>query len=143
MNEIDAIFILSNYFKRYLNDKAKTIGLSDAQCRFLYIICKNEKKGVQVTQKLLENCYNNQKSSVSELLKTMENNGLIERITCDKDSRIKYVKCTDKGKTVYDIAKKNYICLLNKLIDGIDKEDLNAFKKIISKMIENMEEIYD
>ena len=97
MNEIDAIFILSNYFKRYLNDKAKT----------------------------------------------MENNGLIERITCDKDSRIKYVKCTDKGKKVYDIAKKNYICLLNKLIDGIDKEDLNAFKKIISKMIENMEEIYD
>lgn len=143
MNEIDAIFILSNYFKRYLNDKAKAIGLSDAQCRFLYIICKNEKKGVPVTQKLLESCYNNQKSSVSELLKTMENNGLIERITCNKDSRIKYVKCTDKGKEMYAIAKNNYACLLNKLLDGINKEDLVIFKKIALKMIKNMEDIYD
>ena len=69
----------------------------------------------------------------------MEKKGYIERISVEKDARLKKIILTDKARK---IQRQNYIDMHNmvetQLKKGISEEDMEKFIQIIRKMKENL-----
>ena len=98
---------LVNSVKRILDKKNKGYGLSGSQIRCLHVIYRANIQSEEINQKDLESIFNLQKSSISGLLTSMEENGLIKRVTSKKDSRYKAIELTAKGNEI-----KGECCLL-------------------------------
>ena len=92
-----------------------------------------------IYQKDLESEFCISRSTVTNILKLMEKKGYIERISVEKDARLKKIILTDKARK---IQRQNYIDMHNmvetQLKKGISEEDMEKFIQIIRKMKENL-----
>lgn len=82
--------VMSNFVKKYINEKIVVLGLTSFQCGVLNYIKQNTKDDSVVFQKNLEDFFVTSKSSMSDLLWSLENKGLIIRTSLENgDSRKK------------------------------------------------------
>lgn len=80
---------------------------SDLTCKRGYILgYLIDHKNQKIYQKDLEKVFNVRRSSMSEILTTMENNKLIERIPSNDDARLKEIKILEKGMKMNALVKK-------------------------------------
>ena len=79
-------------------------------------------------------------ASVSEILKLMEKNGLIERKPVERDGRLKKIVLTDKAIAMHDEVKAS-IDSVEREIDGfITEEERAEFDRIAMKLIEKLKQ---
>ncbi|MEZ4916612.1 MAG: MarR family transcriptional regulator [Chitinophagales bacterium] len=71
-------------------------------------------------------------NSLSRVLKTMEQKKFIKKIADKKDKRIVLIKLTKKGKEHREIALRAVFKIENNLAEGIDKNDLAAFFRVMN-----------
>lgn len=99
-----------------------------------------ENKDSEVNQKDLEEKFKISKAAISDVLKAMEKNELIERIVSEKDARKNIIMITEKSKELHS----NLIDDLNRvnkhLLECLTKEELNSFLEITSKLKKYMKE---
>lgn len=93
----------------------------------------------EIYQKDLENVLNLRRATVSGVLQSMEKKGFIERIIDERDTRTKKIILQKKAKEMFEKNKKQLDELEKVAIKDISKEDLNAFSKVIDKMMNNIE----
>lgn len=105
-----------------------------------YLINNSEK---DIFQKDFENEFLIRRSTASNILKHMEDNGLIKRVPVDYDARLKKIILTDKAveihKQIAAVIKKRE----NKLRMGLSDDEIITFFKITSKLKKNLEDDYD
>ena len=102
-----------------------------------YII---EHRDENIYQRDIEEMLKVSRATVSDVLQTMEKNGLIERVTSPNDSRVKQIILQDKAKSIF---KRNYEKILKvneTIIKDISDEELQAFSKTLEKMVKNINE---
>lgn len=107
------------------------------QMHIIAYILKSPQK--EVRQKDLEEILNLRRATVSGVLHTMETNGLIIRVTDEKDSRTKKIRLNDKAKDLFIKNKKNIEELEKIIIKDIPENDLDIFFEVIEKMKENIQ----
>lgn len=129
--------ILFNYIRREWNALAKIEGISGFQSRILHTIYLRDEKNLETVQKDLETIFNSSKSSMCELLKTMEQNNLIERVD-SPSQRAKKIVLTSKGKEFEEKTSSIGLYLEDIVTSNLSKEDLDNFNKIIDVMIKNI-----
>ncbi len=79
-------------------------------------------------------------ASVSEILKLMEKNGLIERKPVERDGRLKKIVLTDKAIVMHDEVQES-IDSVEREIDGLITEEERAeFDRIAMKLIEKLKQ---
>ena len=79
-------------------------------------------------------------ASVSEILKLMGKNGLIERKPVERDGRLKKIVLTDKAIVMHDEVKAS-IDSVEREIDGLITEEERAeFDRIAMKLIEKLKQ---
>lgn len=79
-------------------------------------------------------------ASVSEILKLMEKNGLIERKPVERDGRLKKIVLTDKAVVMHDEVQES-IDSVEREIDGLITEEERAeFDRIAMKLIEKLKQ---
>ena len=110
--------------------------LSSSQSFTLLLLIKN---GGRMYQRDLEKESRVRRSSISSLIKNLEDNGYIERIDVDGDKRKKEVIITEKGIEAETLVKETIKSLEEKLVDGLTKEELDLWEKVSLKMINNLE----
>ena len=110
--------------------------LSSSQSFTLLLLIKN---GGRMYQRDLEKESRVRRSSISSLIKNLEDNGYIERVDVDGDKRKKEVIITEKGIEAETCVKETIKSLEEKLVDGISKEELDLWEKVSLKMICNLE----
>lgn len=118
--------------------KGKDLGKhpSPTQMRIIqYII---EHKNEDIFQKDLENYLNMSRSTISNVLDTMEKKDIIERISDEVDTRTKKIKMTKKIFDLFDETKKEIKTIENKMINNISNKDMETFKKVLNKMEDNL-----
>lgn len=93
-----------------------------------------------VCQRDLESHLDVNKSTISEVLFTMEKNGLIERAASSFDARSKNIVLTDKSIQRFNEMNRIVSKMNESLVKNIKKEDLSIFLSVIERMKENMEE---
>ena len=132
--------VMSNFVKKYISEKIVVLGLTSFQCGVLNYIKQNTKDESVVFQKNLEDFFVTSKSSMSDLLWSLENKGLIIRTSLENgDSRKKEIKLTDEGKRISDLTDKFLDEVEEFFLSALEDEEKEELFKIFRKFNERME----
>lgn len=80
-------------------------------------------------------------AAVANTLKSLERNGYIVRAACEDDTRKNIISITEKGKTVIDTSQKYFDFVDNSMVEGISREQLDAFYKVLEIFQNNLLEV--
>ena len=69
-------------------------------------------------------------TSLSRILKTMEDKGVIRREKNPEDGRSVIIKLTDYGKEMREVSKGYVYEFNNRVIENVTEQDLNSFFKV-------------
>lgn len=100
-----------------------------------YILTYIEREGTPSTK--IATQLGMKKSSLTRILKKMEDDGCIYRVTDDVDKRIVKIFLTEKGVERRKIAKKTVVDFNEKLNSLLEREDLERFAKV-TKIIKEL-----
>ena len=73
-------------------------------------------------------------TSLSRILKNLENDGLIIRKPDDQDKRVTNVILTEKGIEKRKIAKEVVLNLNHRVADSFSERDIKSYKRIMQKL---------
>ncbi len=140
MQDLPAAFLigkLSNRMRRTLAEMSSSSPYTGTQGKVLHYLIAGKEDAVY--QKDIEQEFTLRPSSATELLKKMEENGLIYRIAEQHDARLKRIMITDKALEYAETVQKDMDEMERTLTRSIKPKDLEAFKKVCQKMLSNLE----
>jgi DNA-binding MarR family transcriptional regulator len=138
MFDLDDCFALitsrsGKVFAKKLDEQLSSHGLPRTQWIAMYYIYVSE----DITQKGLADKMEIKEPTVARMLQKMESDGILYRGGSSKDKRIKYLKLTDKGTEEFFKLLPIVEKFKDNTILDISDEDLDTFKKVLKKMIDN------
>lgn len=99
-------------------------------------LCRNKDK--DIFQKDIEAEFKICRSTVTNILKLMEKKGYIRRESVPYDARLKKLVLTDTGRELHEKTKDMIDILEEQTIEGIAKEDLDTFYRVIDQLKSNV-----
>lgn len=96
-----------------------------------------------VYQRDFESEFKIRRSTITNMLKLMEKNGLITREGVNGDARLKKISLTEKAMLMQKRISKDIKRLESKISAGITDEEKEIFFKVINKIKANLEEEND
>ncbi len=96
-----------------------------------------------IFQKDFESEFSIRRSTASNILKTMEQNGFIKRISVESDARLKKIVLTEKAIDIHKAVLKNIAKREDRLKKDLTQEEIETFLKLSDKIIKNMEDSND
>lgn len=135
---------LSNLIKRDVESSKLKLGLdplTDVNGWAIGYLYDNRHR--DIFQKDFENKFSIRPSTASNILKTMEQKGFIERVSVESDARLKKIVLTSKAIEIHKNVIKEIEEREKRLKFGIDTEELKIFFSVIKKLSANMEDKND
>ena len=136
--------MLSNLIKRDVEKGKSEMGLSLPKgingWAISYFFDNSDK---DIFQKDFEAEFSIRRSTASTILKTMEQNGFINRVSVESDARLKKIVLTEKAVNIHKAVLNNINKREERLKKGLTKQEIDAFLVIADKLIKNMEEQND
>lgn len=130
---------ISNRLRRRSKKAQETIGITGAKGNILdYILVESEKHNVY--QKEIEKEFGLRPSTATEVLKSLEDAGLIVRVPDETDGRFKKIVFTQKAEEIRSALREEIEESEEILLRGISPEEQACFMRITTKMLENLEE---
>ena len=102
-----------------------------------------ENMGKDIFQKDFESEFSIRRSTASSILKTMEQNGFVERISVPYDARLKKIVLTEKATEIHKAVIKDIEKREKRLRNGISQGEIDAFLNTLTKLTANMEDQND
>ena len=96
--------------------------------------------GKDIFQKDFEAEFSIRRSTASNILKTMEQNGFIKRVSVESDARLKKIILTEKAVNIHKAVLNNINKREERLRKGLTEQEIDAFLKIADKLMANMED---
>ena len=116
----------------------KKFDIGSAQGSILdYVIVRSTRKSVY--QKDIEAEFGLRSSTVTEMLNSLEEKGLIKRVADEQDGRKKKIIFMDKAFSIKDALRKEINETESLLLKGISDDELKAFTATARKMLNNLE----
>ena len=135
---------LSNLIKRDVEKSKVRLGLdpmSDVNGWAIGYLYDNRDR--DIFQKDFENKFSIRPSTASNILKTMEQKGFIERVSVEADARLKKIVLTDKAVNLHKKVIKEINDREDRLKTDISAEELEIFFRVMGKLTANMEDSND
>ena len=98
-----------------------------------YVLCNKELKCMRDIQEE----FNINRSSSSELLSSLEEKGFVEKIINENDSRIKYIKVTESGLKEFKTIVKQFNKLDIELVSSLTDEEVTILNNLLDKIIDS------
>ncbi len=130
---------LSNLIRRKINQMVteEEETLTAHQVWVLDFLVHNE--GNDIAQKDIEKKFSIRRSTASHMLKLMENNGYIRRISVPEDARVKQIVLTDKGQEAHERMKDRLRRFETMLQAGMTTEELQEFLHMMKRFQQNID----
>lgn len=131
---------LNNLLKRYVENAQhfqyakKITGTNGWIIAYLF-----ENEGNDVFQRDLEERFTITRSTISKVLKLMEQKGLIERLSVEEDARLKKIVLTDKAREIHQAVKSDLMEIETRLMKDFSHEEKEQLFLFIDRMKTNME----
>lgn len=135
------IKILSNLIDREIRSSAAIDAMdkmTNMHGRIIGFLHRNEDK--EIFQRDIEKSFMISGPSVSEILKLMEKNGLVERSGVEKDGRLKRITLTDKARLMDSEVQTSLDEVEKNLASMLSGEEYAMFEIIVYKLIESLKE---
>lgn len=126
---------LANELRRKTESFPFSKRYSGAQWRTLHFILN---KKDDVFQRDIEREFNIRSSSATELLKQLENNGLIRKESVPHDNRLRKIVATDKAHTCQDEIFGQLDALDQTLVQRIPGDKLEIYFEVVEIMMDNL-----
>ena len=135
--------IVHNYIDKYFHTSWEKAGIEPTrmQCATLHYLRTHSKE--EVFQKDLEAAFSVSGATVTNILKVMEKEGLIERIPMEKDARLKKLEMTEKGQKFETAAHENLLRLEDGMKKGFTEEELTIFREYLDRLAQNIVDLVD
>lgn len=131
------IIVLSNRIKRRMRVAAEALGITDTQGRVLQYIWEESEKR-EVFQKDIEDEFDIRRSSVTQIIKLLERDGLIVRESVQRDARLKKLVLTEKAIEIQKVMNGKVRELEAEMQKDISPEEKELFLKILCKIRKNV-----
>ena len=92
-----------------------------------------------VYQKDLEAQFSVRRSTISKILRLMEEKGMITRTAVSADARLKKIELADKGWKGHEVSTDWVQILEEKMYRGLSVEEQETLMRILRKMEKNLE----
>lgn len=123
--------------KKYTSNLLRKNGINLTPEQFLTIdILWNQGS---MSQTALAEATQKDKNSITKLVDALESKGLVYRKRDDKDRRSNTVVLTEKAEQIKEQTKQFGISMLDKMLEGIDEEELRSFLATLKKITRVME----
>ena len=71
----------------------------------------------------------------------MDIQGYIERIRSEQDRRVVHLHLTKKGRLVHRLHKRFHKAMVEKIIDGMSKEEIDVMSKGLTNLYQFLEDL--
>ena len=135
---------LSNYIKRDIEKSSASgkivlpKGVNGWAIHYFY-----DNRDKEVFQRDFENRFSIRRSTASNILKTMEQNGFIQRVSVESDARLKRIILTEKAIKIHEEIMKDIERRELRLRRGINEEEIDQFLSMVNRFIANLEDEND
>lgn len=132
---------LSNLIKRRIDSDpvfSEQNKVTGTHGYILGFLCRKGNANEVVYQRDLEQAFSIRRSTATEILNTMETNGLVIRENSETDKRMKKLVVTPKGYQTHKLIVSRLNAVDEELIDLLSKEEFCALKTIIEKLKQNL-----
>lgn len=133
------IHAVSNLLGRKIESEKRQLGIGEVTpiqiwiIRYLY---ENSEK--VVFQKDIEKNFTITRSTVTGILKGMEKNGLIFRMSVPEDARLKRLTLTEKGENLCQSVCRHIEETEAQLAKGLSREEIDVFFELLDKIKGNL-----
>ena len=137
------IRIIHNYIDKYFHTSWEKAGIEPTrmQCATLHYLCHHPDE--DVFQKDLEAAFSVSGATVTNILKVMEKEGLIQRIPVERDARLKKLVLTEKGCAYNKASHANVVRLEEGLRKGFTEEELTIFCEYLDSLAQNIVDLVE
>lgn len=111
-------------------------GIQGWVLRFLY---DKEKAEEDVFQRDVERMFQVRRSTATELLNTMEQNGYVRRTSVEHDARLKKLSLTEKGRSLQEEVFSAIDGVEQSLTKNFTVEEKDTLIRLLEKLKENLE----
>lgn len=119
---------VNHLMQRQTLQSASERGIDRVAVMHGWVIAYLEKhSGTDVYQKDIESAFGIARSTVTGIVKSMESNGYIRRVSVDSDARLKKLVLTDEGRRTHEVIREaieNNERLINNLLTVSEREEL-------------------
>lgn len=104
-------------------------------------LAKNADEGRDVYQRDIEGHFTIARSTVSKVLRLMEQKGLIQRQPVARDARLKKIVLTEKARKIEGLLRSDAERMERTLIRGFTQEEVKTLYSYIQRMKKNITDI--
>lgn len=123
--------------EQYLNKKFEHFGLTAAQTFTLVSLFKAREKNEKLNQKDLERILDISNPTVTGILNRLEAKGLIKRVTCKHDARIRYIEVTKKAIELDKEIQKTFKEAEEQLVSSLTPEEIDRLNEYLIRILRN------
>lgn len=135
-NTANEVGRIARLLQKEINQSVLPAGVSRQQYQILSYIYRLQDK--DVFQRDIEAYFSMPRSTVSGLMKELEQAGYIRRCQVESDSRLKRLLLTEKGRSVCRMVRQGLVDLNQQLSGGISEEEFSVFWQVAEKMRANL-----
>lgn len=134
------IHALSNLLGRRIEVEKKQKGMQNVTPMQTWIIgYLHEHKGQDIFQRDIERDFTITRSTVTGILKLMEKNGLIYRVSVPEDARLKKLILTKTGEAMHQAVRQHIEDTERMLVQGFTEEEVDNLMSMMDRVRVNLE----
>lgn len=134
------IAIINRAFRKKLDEKAGTMGLTAVQLRVLGSVSRLEAAGeTEIHQNDLERIEHVTHPAMTKLLQRLESKGFIRCVPSGLDRRYKKIICTERSAGIHHMILEQDEEVLSELCRNFTREQREALHQLADMLLENIE----
>lgn len=111
-------------------------GITPVEMRVIFVVLFSTEREEEVRPSLLSSSLGTTKSALSQVLRSLEEKGLISRRRSERDSRAVTVELTEKGRAAIERIHDECDREMAELVDYIGIDDLRYLKRTVDRIAE-------
>ncbi|MCD2516177.1 MarR family transcriptional regulator [Massilia sp. G4R7] len=124
-------------WRQLLDKRLKHLGIGQSGWMTIAMVAKSEEA---MSQKTLATLVEVEGSSMVAMLDRLERDGLVERLPSPTDRRVKLVRLTAAGHTVYQEVKREAGAMRNEMLGDVDPAALEAATRLLESVRQRIED---
>ena len=133
------IAIINRAFRKRLDEKACSMGLTSVQLRVLGSVSRLEAAGeTEIHQNDLERLEHVTHPAMTKMLQKLESKGFIRCVPSTKDRRYKKITCTEQSKGIHNVILAQDAEALSELCKGFTQEQKDTLQQAVDMLLKNI-----
>ena len=134
------IAIINRAFRKKLDEKASTMGLTAVQLRVLGSVSRLESAGeTEIHQNDLERLEHVTHPAMTKLLQRLESKGFIRCVPSELDRRYKKITCTEQSKGIHKVILAQDEEVLSELCRNFTPEQKRTLLEMADMILKNID----